>query len=361
MTDTTTTNYGWIMPGDHVNTNTWGALLNSDIQGIDTVVHANQQAIAALNQGFFTSNRVVLNKATVPLGNLIYGNLNGVGRWAIDLGDGTAETGGNQGSNFTITNFSDAGAVLSIPLSINRATGATTITGSLSVTNGVSVTGTTAITGSLSVTNGVSVTGAVSITGNFYGGTTLFPAYASAPNWYMTQTSTDQVQNHAASWADAWNLTTGTRVWTGPAGNLMSLDGAGNFIIMGTATKPGGGSWNSPSDARIKTVVGDYAPGLNEVLQLRPVVYRYKGNDSSKLDEPSPQSEVAKSGKQFVGFVAQELEQIIPEMVSQREAYIDGQKVQDLRNVDTSALVYALVNAVQALKLEIETLKAARP
>ena len=64
---------------------------------------------------------------------------------------------------------------------------------------------------------------------------------------------------------------------------------------------------------------------------------------------------------EFVGFVAQELETVFPDMVSQREGYIDGEAVTDLRDVDVSSLIYALVNSVKQLKAEIEALKRGAP
>jgi hypothetical protein len=51
-------------------------------------------------------------------------------RWALEIADNGAETGSNVGSNFAITRYSDAGANLSTPFSINRATGNVVITGS---------------------------------------------------------------------------------------------------------------------------------------------------------------------------------------------------------------------------------------
>ena len=80
------------------------------------------------------------------------------------------------------------------------------------------------------------------------------------------------------------------------------------------------------SDARIKTVTGEYEPGLDEVLQLRPVTYVYKGNDTPTEDGMSPHWHAAQSGKEFVGFVAQELERIMPGMVSQHAGFIDGEE-----------------------------------
>jgi hypothetical protein len=42
-------------------------------------------------------------------------------RWAIVLGDSSAESGSNAGSNFFIANYNDAGAYITTPLTINRA------------------------------------------------------------------------------------------------------------------------------------------------------------------------------------------------------------------------------------------------
>ena len=44
--------------------------------------------------------------------------------------------------------------------------------------------------------------------------------------------------------------------------------------------------------------------------------------------------------------------------MTQREGWIDGVKVDDLRNLNTSELVFALVNAVKTLAAEVNALKA---
>ena len=115
--------------------------------------------------------------------------------------------------------------------------------------------------------------------------------------------------------------------------NLALSVGGGSFVFQqsGTAQKAGGGPWSAISDARIKTVEGAYMSGLAAVLALRPVEYRYK-NDPAKL---------------HIGLVAQEVEEVMPEMVTKGDGEIDGEKVTDLRTLDTTALVFALVNAVQ--------------
>ena len=123
----------------------------------------------------------------------------------------------------------------------------------------------------------------------------------------------------------------------------MAPGPSGNFNLQrGTGYKPGGGAWATLSDARIKDVTGEYEMGLDEVLQLRPVSYRYKTG----------------ADKEFVGLVAQEVETVFPGMVSQREGIIDGEKVSDLRELDTSELVYSLVNCIKQLAARVQALEA---
>jgi|SRR5580692_3717980 hypothetical protein len=138
----------------------------------------------------------------------------------------------------------------------------------------------------------------------------------------------------------------------------LTMDGSTNLTFntaAGTAIKPGGGPWAATSDARIKTVLGEYAQGLDEVLALRPVVYRYKGNDR----DPDDAVPTGIDQRQHIGLVAQEVEPIFPEMVTARAGFIDGVEVEDLRTLDTGPLVFALVNAIKTLATRVAALEAA--
>jgi hypothetical protein len=136
----------------------------------------------------------------------------------------------------------------------------------------------------------------------------------------------------------------------------VKLDVAGHFTVGGHGWQPGGGTWgDSASDARVKNVVCAYDSGLAEILNLDPVVYTFKGNDGG---EDSPHKAFADSGKEFTGLIAQEVEAVMPEMVIKREGVIDGHPVSDFRMLDTSPLIYALVNAVKELSARIEVLEA---
>ena len=46
-------------------------------------------------------------------------------------------------------------------------------------------------------------------------------------------------------------------------------------------------------------------------------------------------------------------------MVTRNTGYIDGQEVTDLRDLNTSELIFALVNAVKTLAARVEALEAA--
>lgn len=142
-------------------------------------------------------------------------------------------------------------------------------------------------------------------------------------------------------------------------GNVTAAPASGNNFIVnpGQGYQTGGGSWAALSDARIKTVERDYKLGLDEVLKLRPVVYRYKGNDALEKDGPSMNADTEKP---FVGLVAQEAESVMPGMVETRRGFIDGEEVDDLRTMNTSELIYALVNAVKTLTARVEELESAR-
>ncbi|WP_431609983.1 tail fiber domain-containing protein [Chryseobacterium sp. 'Rf worker isolate 10'] len=115
--------------------------------------------------------------------------------------------------------------------------------------------------------------------------------------------------------------------------------------VNGTADKPGGGSWGTFSDKRVKKDIESFKDGLNVINQLRPVTYRY--NEKSGYEDQN---------KQYVGFIAQEVEKVAPYMVNIID---DSAKsgLKDKREFDESALTKILVNAVQQQQLEINQLK----
>ena len=108
------------------------------------------------------------------------------------------------------------------------------------------------------------------------------------------------------------------------------------FENLGHARKVGGTMWENLSDARTKTNVSDYTPGLNELLRVRPVNYSYKAGFGIPGN--------------YVGVLAQELEQVAPEMVRTTDDSKNG--VDHIKYVDASNFTFMLINAVKTLKQE---------
>jgi hypothetical protein len=131
-----------------------------------------------------------------------------------------------------------------------------------------------------------------------------------------------------------------------PSSTGLAYWGTGGIQISGSfAQKAGGGSWSSPSDARIKKDVKDLRWSLDELMQVRPVTFKYNGRGGSDDD-----------GREHIGVIAQELERIFPGMVTSRKAKLDKNdaKESDIRVVDPSAFTYVLINAVQDQQQIIE-------
>lgn len=127
---------------------------------------------------------------------------------------------------------------------------------------------------------------------------------------------------------------------------LMASYGNGDFEIGGSnATKASGTAWINPSDLRLKTNVGDYSKGLAEVLAIKPKTWYF--NKASGFD----------TTKKHLSPIAQELQKIMPEMVSTYKGKLNGKDV-ELLQVDASDMTWLLVKAIQEQQAIIEKLNA---
>jgi hypothetical protein len=99
-------------------------------------------------------------------------------------------------------------------------------------------------------------------------------------------------------------------------------------------------SFATTSDIRLKDVNGEYRNGLNEILGINPVIFNYKKDNPLGLQ----------SDKEFIGVIAQELQEIIPEAVEEAE---DG-----YLTVNNDAVIWAMVNAIKEQQKEIDELRS---
>ncbi|RKZ35701.1 MAG: hypothetical protein DRQ49_18970, partial [Gammaproteobacteria bacterium] len=108
------------------------------------------------------------------------------------------------------------------------------------------------------------------------------------------------------------------------------------FVVMGDG-RVHGLKFISDSDVRLKDDIEPIDNSLEKVSNLKGVTFRFKeGSDENKPKE--------------MGFIAQEVEQVIPEVVTtNHEGY---------KGVDYSKITAVLVEAVKELKAQNDALKA---
>ena len=126
--------------------------------------------------------------------------------------------------------------------------------------------------------------------------------------------------------------------------------GANTTHIRGSAyNSNNSSSWSTTSDERIKKNIVDNNTGLDaiEKIRVRNFEYRTK-NEITDFDNPDAVV-VEKEGLQL-GVIAQEIKDILPDVVKQNTtgAYA----------VDPDNLTWYLVNAVKELSAEVKSLKA---
>lgn len=133
-----------------------------------------------------------------------------------------------------------------------------------------------------------------------------------------------------------------------------------DLSVNGTANKTGGGTWAVFSDMRLKENVSDYNEGLDLIMSVRPVNFAYNERMHQLLGESK-----SLEGRVFQGVIAQELQEIAPDMVNevQIQDAVDTDdadrpetpsEVETYLEVDPNKFTYALINAVQEQQETIE-------
>ena len=107
-------------------------------------------------------------------------------------------------------------------------------------------------------------------------------------------------------------------------------------------------SWNTYSDSRLKSNQRNIEYGLKEVLQLQPKSYDHH---SSSSNEEGEFIMVTNQKEATVGFIAQEVQQIIPEAVC-----VPQDESKDLWSMDYDKLIPVLTKAIQEQQAMIEEL-----
>jgi len=234
----------------------------------------------------------------------------------------------------------------------------------------------TSITGNLDVSSGVDVTGNITVTGTVDGrdvasdGSKLDTYQANGSSYLRSDTAdTSSGDITFQGGAGAITLSAGSDIrmsngnWTGDYGakiqhhdnHLYVQYGSGNFIVRNpsgnnrlTLDQSGNltavGNVTAYSDARLKTNVNTINDALSIVGKLRGVSFDWK-----------------ETGKRSIGVIAQEVEQVIPEVVLNTvETDPTTGKTTEVKSVDYGKIVGVLINAINELKAEIDELKGGK-
>lgn len=140
------------------------------------------------------------------------------------------------------------------------------------------------------------------------------------------------------------------KFWTiGPDGNSSLI--AFNQSNVGVFIGDGGTAWTANSDRRLKKDITPLAEskGLAAITQLEPVTFHWRSVGASSATQ--------------TGFIAQDVEKILPELVSfgpsQTVVNDDGTTTHltDVKGVNYTGIVVPLVQAVKQLKAENDELR----
>lgn len=157
---------------------------------------------------------------------------------------------------------------------------------------------------------------------------------------------------------------TGVLQLNGDNGGPVTIGNGGGSVGIGvfpswrlqlgvdSAGKPNGGSWGNSSDERLKTTIVPLNGALKKLTALRGVQFEWK----------NPGEHASYLGEVRAGFIAQEVEEIFPQFVSEidasgkdRELTVDGRIKTLTLPFDFDAY---LVEAIKELQAEIDVLKA---
>jgi hypothetical protein len=129
-------------------------------------------------------------------------------------------------------------------------------------------------------------------------------------------------------------------------GNLKSSSGYIYFSVGSSYVSNINASGTySVSDLRLKENITDLTGSLDKILQLRGVNFTWKDTEIRGSDN-------------HIGFIAQEVEEIVPELVNNGGLPVDEDGNEPYKTVNYAHLVPVLVEAIKELKTENDALKA---
>ena len=243
----------------------------------------------------------------------LFGTTAGLDRWRIAMGTGGAgEPGANSGSDFGISRYSDAGALIDSPFFVVRATGQIQ----------VSIAPNTPGTGQMMLT------GAAGTAKGFVGATNALP------RWGLLLGSSDaETGGNAGS---SFNLNRFNDAGAA-LGNVIAASRVTGVVTFAAAIV------NGPSDRTLKENIEPLTGSLDKVLALQ-------GKSFNMIGDPRRQ----------IGLIAQDVEPIVPEVIQPFDVFDPetGQPEKKLA-LDYPKFTALLIEAIKTLAARLDRLEAA--
>ena len=119
-----------------------------------------------------------------------------------------------------------------------------------------------------------------------------------------------------------------------------------NLSVDGAAYKPGGGTWSTSSDRRIKQDIAPIENAVDTLLKLKPVSFRYVPEYRAM--------ERNLADKLYLGFIAQEFAAVFPEAVMSTDKRVPGAPADavPILALDSNPALITTVAAVQELAVQ---------
>ena len=173
-----------------------------------------------------------------------------------------------------------------------------------------------------------------------------------------------------------WNgTTTGSTVYVGSVEYLE--DGTNEILVSDTFSPLTNGSqdlgisskrWTAvfastgtinTSDERLKENIKPLNYGLDHILQLKPITFKWKEEKEDDFVIPSDKKETK------LGLIAQDVQKVIPDVILDKEWFVDGENpesgLQEIEaerlGISYSELIPVTVKAIQEQQVEIDELK----
>ncbi len=114
-----------------------------------------------------------------------------------------------------------------------------------------------------------------------------------------------------------------------------------------SAAKPGEATWTNPSDRRLKTDINSFTDGLDVIMDIKPITFKYNGK-AGFTDTKTTN----------IGIIAQDIISIAPYTVGTFKAKLNANDTTEteLYSFNAGALTFVTINAIKEQQTEISNL-----